>query len=38
MGIPYLIKIMDIFSQVEGLTFPIKKPNIKNGIISINNL
>ena len=38
MGIPYLIKIMDIFSEAEGLTFPIKKPKIKNGIISINNL
>ena len=38
MGIPYLIKLIDIFSEAKGLTFPIKKPNIKNGIISINNL
>ena len=38
MGIPYLIKFIDIFSDAYGLIFPIKKPNIKNGIISINNL
>ena len=38
MGIPYLIKLIDIFSETEGLTLPIKKPIIKKGIISINNL
>jgi len=38
MGIPYLIKLIDIFSEAKGLTFPTKKPNIKNGTISINNL
>ena len=38
MGIPNLIKLVDIFSEAEGLTLPIKKPIIKNGIISINNL
>ena len=38
MGIPYLIRFIDIFSDAKGLTFPMKKPNIKNGIISINNL
>ena len=38
MGIPYLIKLIDIFSEANGLTLPIKKPIIKNGIISINNL
>ena len=38
MGIPYLIKTIDIFSEAEELTFPMKKPKIKNGIISINNL
>ena len=38
MGIPYFIKLIDIFSEAKGLTFPIKKPSIKNGIISINNL
>ena len=37
-GIPYFIKLLDIFSEAEGLTLPIKKPIIKNGIISINNL
>ena len=38
IGIPYLIKVIDIFSEANGLTFPIKKPNIKNGTISISNL
>ena len=38
MGIPNLIKLIDIFSEAKGLTLPIKKPMIKNGIISINNL
>ena len=38
MGIPNFIKLMDIFSDANGLAFPIKKPNIRNGIISINNL
>ena len=38
MGIPNLIKLVDIFSEAEGLTLPIKKPIIKNGTISINNL
>ena len=38
MGIPNLIKLVDIFSEAEGLTLPIKKPIIKNGITSINNL
>ena len=38
IGIPNLIKAIDIFSEANGLTLPIKKPNIKNGIISINNL
>ena len=36
-GIPYFIKLMDIFSEAEGLIFPRKKPNIKNGIMSTNN-
>ena len=38
IGMPYLIKVIDIFSEAKGLTLPIKKPIIKNGIISINNL
>ena len=38
IGIPYLIKFIEIFSEAIGLAFPIKKPNIKNGIISINSL
>ena len=38
MGIPYLIKLREIFSQAKGLTLPMKKPKIKNGTISINNL
>ena len=38
IGIPNFIKLMDIFSEAKGLTLPIKKPSIKNGIISINNL
>ena len=38
MGIPNFIKLIDIFSEAKGLTLPIKKPIIKNGIISINNL
>ena len=38
MGIPNLIKLIDIFSEANGLTLPIKKPIIKKGIISINNL
>ncbi len=38
IGIPYLIRVIDIFSEANGLTFPIKKPNIKNGTISISNL
>ena len=37
-GIPNFIKLKDIFSEAKGLTLPIKKPIIKNGIISINNL
>ena len=38
MGIPYLIKLTDIFSEAKGLIFPIKKPNTKKGIILTNNL
>ena len=38
IGIPNFIKLIDIFSEAKGLTLPIKKPIIKNGIISINNL
>ena len=38
IGIPKFIKQIDIFSDAKGLTLPIKKPIIKNGIISINNL
>ncbi len=38
MGIPNLIKLIDIFSEAKGLTLPIKKPTIKKGIISLNNL
>ena len=38
IGIPNFIKLIDIFSDAKGLTLPIKKPSIKNGIISINNL
>ena len=37
MGIPNFIKLIDILSDANGLAFPIKKPNTKNGIISINN-
>ena len=37
-GIPNFIKLKDIFSEAKGFTLPIKKPIIKNGIISINNL
>ena len=38
MGIPNFIKPNDIFPEAKGLTLPIKKPIIKNGIISISNL
>ena len=38
IGIPNFIKLIDIFSEAKGLTFPIKKPTIKNGTISISNL
>ena len=38
IGIPNLIKLIDIFSEAKGLTLPIKKPIIKNGTILINNL
>ena len=38
MGMPYLIRLADIFSHAEGFTFPIKKPKIKKGTILINNL
>ena len=38
IGIPYFIKLIDILSDAKGLTLPIKKPIIKNGMISINNL
>ena len=38
MGIPNFIKLIDIFSEANGLTLPIKKPTIKKGMISINNL
>ena len=38
MGIPNFIKVIDIFSDAKGLILPIKKPIIKKGIISINNL
>ena len=38
IGIPNFIKLIDIFSEAKGFTLPIKKPIIKNGIISINNL
>ena len=37
-GIPNLIKLIAIFSEAKGLTLPMKKPIVKNGIISINNL
>ena len=38
IGIPYLIKLIDIFSDNLGLIFPRKKPINKKGTISINNL
>jgi len=38
IGIPNFIKVIDIFSDAKGLIFPIKKPIIKKGTISINNL
>ena len=38
IGIPNLIKLIDNFSEAKGLTLPIKKPIIKNGIILINSL
>ena len=38
IGIPNFIRLIDIFSEAKGLTLPIKKPIIKKGIISINNL
>ena len=38
MGIPYLISVIDIFSDDLGFILPIKKPNKINGIIFINNL
>ena len=37
-GIPNLIKVLEIFSEADGLILPIKIPKIKHGIISINNL
>ncbi len=37
-GIPYFIRFIDIFSEALGLNLPIKKPKIKQGKISINNL
>ena len=36
IGIPYLIRKMDIFSENLGFILPIKKPNKINGIILIN--
>ena len=38
IGIPYLIRLVDILSQALGLTLPVKKPNIIKGTIFINNL
>ena len=38
MGIPYLISVIDIFSDDLGFILPIKNPNTINGIILINNL
>jgi len=38
MGIPYLISVIDIFSDDLGFIFPIKNPIKINGIILINNL
>ncbi len=38
MGIPNFIKLLDIFSDADGLFLPIKYPSIKNGIILKNNL
>ena len=38
MGIPYLIRVKEIFCDIFGFTFPMKKPKIKKGIISINKL
>tara|TARA_B100001121_G_scaffold78431_1_gene69574 strand:- start:584 stop:742 length:159 start_codon:yes stop_codon:yes gene_type:complete len=38
MGIPYLISMIDIFSDDLGFILPIKNPTKINGIILINNL
>ena len=38
MGIPYLISVIDIFSDDLGFILPIKNPNTINGIILMNNL
>ena len=38
IGIPYFMRLKEIFCDIFGLTFPMKKPKTKNGIISINNL
>ena len=38
IGIPYFMSRIDIFSDNLGFILPIKKPNIMNGIILINNL
>jgi len=38
IGMPYFIRRIDIFSDNLGFILPIKKPNIINGIILINNL
>ncbi len=37
IGIPYLIRRIDIFSDNLGCILPIKKPNIIKGNILINN-
>tara|TARA_Y100000589_G_scaffold31014_1_gene25940 strand:- start:324 stop:563 length:240 start_codon:yes stop_codon:yes gene_type:complete len=37
IGIPYLIRIIDIFSENLGCILPIKKPNKINGNMYINN-
>jgi len=38
IGIPYFMSRIDIFSDNLGFILPIKKPNIINGIILMNNL
>ena len=38
IGIPNLIKVIDNFSEARGITLPRKKPIIRKGTISTNNL